>query len=248
MKHWHLAAALICLCSFSRASEWGPKQLDPVVPVDTCAWPHTCATQDELAFVQAGRHELLLAQAGSTAAPIPPAAGPMDGHYLRFMDPHHIQQSASMLYSPSNRFPAAGVTDVCAVTHSTADGSIIPKNLWSWLPPEDWCALEVGAGGQWNPREHGNAIVDAGLSANVAPQLLGWTAIAVTSSSPQWLQVYKSAITSSGGNVHLRLGVGEEAHMINGGLIAVNQMLPGSGLGDILNKNLVLKAGVAWHY
>jgi hypothetical protein len=179
-----------------------------------------------------------------------PLAGPLDwAHYVRLVDLGHVQQSASVLYSPSNRFPAAGVTDVCVAPHSTADGSIIPQSLWKWLPPEDFCAFEVGAGGQWSPQQHGNAVVDAGLSVNVAPQVLGWTTAAITPSSERWLQVYKGAVTAApGSNVNIRLGVGEEAHVVNGGLIAVNQMLPGRGIGDILNKNLVLKAGVAWKW
>jgi hypothetical protein len=232
MKLWHLLSALVCFGSLglAHASEYGPP-----MPVEDA-------------------QPVLLAQAAvsaSGAAPLSPAplAGPMDKHYLRFIDFGHVEQSVAALYSPSNRFPTAGVTDVCGVTHSTDDGSIIPQSLWKWLPPENFCAFEVGAGGQWNPQDHGNAVVDAGASVNVAPQVLGWTTAAITPSSPAWMQVYKGAVTSQAGSaVNLRLGVGEEAHVVNGGLIATNQMLPGSGIGDILNKNLVLKAGVAWKW
>lgn len=85
---------------------------------------------------------------------------------------------AGLLLDPKAIAGSEGVTNVNVVTHSTQDGSIIPQAWRSWLAPEDWVPLFIGGGGSFQ----GETVIDAGASANVAPQIAGLLADAHCSS------------------------------------------------------------------
>lgn len=89
--------------------------------------------------------------------------------YFRPIDPAAPQIGARLLLDPRAIKNSAGVSDIALVTHSTADGSIIPGAWRGIIAPEDWTPLEIGGGGSFS----GNGIIDAGASANIAPQLAG---------------------------------------------------------------------------
>src|SRR5579863_2153958 len=68
--------------------------------------------------------------------------------YYRLIGPGNIQQSASVAIGATAA--PAGVTDIGILTHSTADGSIMPQFCRStWCPPEN-NAFTIGGGG--NPK------------------------------------------------------------------------------------------------
>lgn len=165
------------------------------------------------------------------------------GAYFRGFDPNNIHQSAGFLLDThANGDPVAGVTDIALITHSTADGSIIPVTLQKWLPPENWSPLSVGAGANFKV----DGVIDLGSSINVAPQIGALFLAAVDSSSAPWLQAVKGSLL---GNLPLqtRIGYAEVLRVARAGtILPPDQMLPGRGLGDILNRAGRVNLGVAW--
>ena len=87
--------------------------------------------------------------------------------YFRPLDTTHPQISAGAIFSAQGIRQSVGVTDLALITHSTADGSIIPASLQKWIAPEDWVPLQIGAGGSFS----GSAIINLGASVNIAPQI-----------------------------------------------------------------------------
>src|SRR5438552_3585414 len=82
------------------------------------------------------------------------------GPYFHLIDPAHMQMSAGFLISPKTPSNTAGVTDLAIVTHSSADGTVVPEKWQSVLPPESWVPLQVGFGGSFK----GEAIIAPGTS------------------------------------------------------------------------------------
>lgn len=168
--------------------------------------------------------------------------------YLRLFDTHAIQQSVSLDIDPTGRKSNSVLTDIAVVTHSTADGTIMPAFCRSsWCPPEDH-AFTLGGGGNvgfTNGKLQGNSVISVGWTANVAPQLLGWAVMGIGNSSAPWLQAVKSQILSSNGN-GIRLGGGLDGNLVNNGTFIWKQILPGQGLGEIIKNAWRIKIGYRW--
>ena len=169
--------------------------------------------------------------------------------YVRLMDTKDIHQSAGLLIDPNGHSPNAMVTDVCTVTHSTSDGSIVTLSWQGLIPPENLCLLEFGAGGSsriYGGRLTGNALVHAGTSVNFAPQLGALLLMKVDENSSPALRAVKDAMLNVGGN-GVRLGWGISGRLINDGVFqSFKEALPGRGIGDIINKNQKLEVGYSW--
>ncbi len=129
-----------------------------------------------------------------TAALLAALAAPsIASPYFRPLDISHPQVSAGAIWSTSQLNQSVGVTDLAIITHSPADGSIIPGSWRSVMPPEDWVPLQLGAGGSFT----GNAVINAGTSLNVAPQVAALVLRGVSASSSPWLVAVKSAFTGA---------------------------------------------------
>jgi hypothetical protein len=163
--------------------------------------------------------------------------------YARVFDPANIYQAAGCGFDTTGHSPAACTTDIGVVTHSTADGSIIP---WAWqplLPPEDW-ALSIGGGGDLKA----NSVINFSASVNVAPQLAALAFKAVDASSPQYLQDIKT-FASGTGNARLRIGLGlYGAATKDGHFQSFAASFPGQGILDIFNRAKRVEVGLAWFY
>lgn len=169
--------------------------------------------------------------------------------YARLFNPKNVHQSAALLIDPNGHAPNSGVTDVCLVTHSTEDGSIIPRALQSIIPPENLCLFEMGAGGSarvYGGRLTGNAIAHVGSSVNIAPQLGSLILAKVDTGSAPLLQSVKAAMLNVGGN-GVRLGWGLGLNVISDGVFqSGKESLPGRGVLDIVNRAQRLSVGWAW--
>lgn len=176
------------------------------------------------------------------------AVVPAQAAYFRLLDVHAIQQSASIDIDPNGKVPTSGITDIAIMTHSTADGTIMPafcRN--SWCPPENH-AFTLGGGGNvgfTNGKLQGNSVMSGGWTVNAAPQLLGWAVQGIGNASAPWLQGLKSQILSSNGN-GLRIGYSLDGNLVNNGTFIWKQIFPGQGFGDILKNASRIKVGYYW--
>jgi len=112
--------------------------------------------------------------------------------YFRPIDISHPQVSAGAIFSASGIKQSVGVTDLALITHSTADGSIIPASLKKYLAPEDWVPLQIGAGGSFT----GSAIVNVGASINIAPQIASLAISALGKSGSASAKALQTALES----------------------------------------------------
>ncbi len=113
--------------------------------------------------------------------------------YFRPLDIAHPQISAGAIWSTSQLNQSVGVTDIAIITHSPSDGSIIPASLRSIIAPEDWVPLQIGAGGSFT----GNAVINAGTSLNLAPQVAALLLKGVSASSSPILGAVKNALSGN---------------------------------------------------
>ncbi len=164
--------------------------------------------------------------------------------YFRLMDPSHIHQSAALLLDPNGVQPSVAVTDIAIITHSTADGSIMPVSCRATLcPPEDWVPLEIGGGGSLHA-----AVLHIGASVNVAPQLGALAFKSVSTSSPGWLQSVKAAALGQNGN-GFRLGGGLLGNIVKDGVVqSAKETFPGQGVLDIIKQSGRISVGYSWVY
>lgn len=162
--------------------------------------------------------------------------------YFRRISADNIQQSAGFLYDPRGIESTVGVSEVALITHSTRDGSLIPREWWSWIPPEDWSPLAIGGGGSLE----GNAVIDASASVNLAPQIGALLLKGVTSTSPRWLQVTKGALLgSSVGKV--RIGWAAAGNVVRDGVFqSFKEAFPGRGPIGILREASRIEVGYCW--
>lgn len=169
--------------------------------------------------------------------------------YVRLMSASAIHQSARMLFDPNGIQPNVGVTDIAILTHSTADGSIIPKSWQSWCPPENWVPLEIGAGGNvgfTGGRLTGNAVIDAGTSLNIAPQIGSLAFNQVGDRSPPWLQAFKTAFLGYNGS-GVSIGGGLAGNIVSNGIFqSAKEALPGRGFLDITKRASRVSLGYSW--
>lgn len=162
--------------------------------------------------------------------------------YFRLMDISNVQQSASVLFDYHNLSNSGGMTDFALITHSTADGTIVPAGWQQYLPPEDWSPLAIGIGGS----VHGNLALDGNMSFNLAPQLANAILGNVNSSSSVWLQALKSAMAGQGSG-KLRFGWAEVGNVIQDGkLQPLSDAYPGHGPFPILGNAGRIEIGYSW--
>jgi len=171
------------------------------------------------------------------------------GTYFHLMKASAIHQSASISIDPNGVEPTVGVTDIAIITHSTADGTIIPARWQSWLPPEDWAPLTLGGGGNpaiQNGKLAGTSVITTGMSVNIAPQIGAFAFKNVGSGSALWLQALKAAFLGYNGS-GVRMGGGFAGDVARNGVIqSPKEMFPGQGLGDVLKKATRATIGFAW--
>lgn len=159
--------------------------------------------------------------------------------YFRFIDVNHVQQSAAFLFDPNGISGSVGVTNIALITHSTTDGTIVPLALQPYLPPENWAPIEIGGGGSFRA----DAVIDAGTSVNLAPQLGALVFARVDTSSPAWLQAAKAAA----GNGGFRIGWAMAGNIVKGGIFqSAKEAFPGQGPLDVLKKGSRLMVGYSW--
>lgn len=223
MKNWIVAACLVCLGSASRAQDAAPT---PLATVSGTA-----------------------VDAPATIEPV--IVGKPNGHYFRFMDPHHLQLSAGTLYDLHGVAPLTYVTEVAIVTHSTADGSILsPKLQKLGISAEDWTPFQVGAGGSAKivgGRLKGGAVVAFGTSGNACPLVLGWAVSNVGPGAPLAMQIAKAAILGDGTDyAKLRIGYVFQGTAIADGVFqSAKEAFPGRGVLDIANRSGRLELSVS---
>lgn len=191
MKHWHLAAALVCF--------------------------------------------------GSTAVASP---------YLRLMSASQgIHQSASVAIDPNGVAPTVALTDICAITHSTVDGSIIPASWQAYVPPENLCALSFGGGGKASfsgGRLTGDAVINTGASVNLAPQIGALALRGIDSSSNPIAQAVKAAFLNVNGQ-GVRAGGGFNGNLVKDGVFqSAKEAFPGRGPFDIAKRAVRITVGFQW--
>ena len=164
--------------------------------------------------------------------------------YFKLLDPKHPIIGTGFNISPKNGLSTTETTDVALITHSTADGTIVPQSWQSWLPPESWVPLQVGIGGSLQ----GDFVVAPGMSVNISPiiaqNLLGW----IGTSSNSFLQSLKVALSGSSQG-QIRLGGTFLGTLVKGGTWqSPAQAFPGRGFLDIVGNAARLNFGVAWKF
>lgn len=212
-------------------------QTAPVAaPAQLATVSGTAMSADEAAFVASGAAEIV---------------GKPSGHYFRLVSGGNMVWSAGTTYDLHGIAPITYLTDLGIITHSSADGSVIPAS-WQKLgiSAEDWVPLQVGAGGSAKivgGRLTGNAVVAFGTAGNVAPMVLGWAVSNIGPSAPAALQIAKAAIVGDGTDyVKLRIGYVFQGQAISGGTLqSAKEAFPGRGVLDIANKSGRLELSVA---
>jgi len=156
-----------------------------------------------------------------------------------------VQQSLSTLLDPFGLKDSAAVTDLALITHSTADGTIMPAFCQAnWCPPESWSPLAIGAGADLK----GNKVINVDTTVNLAPQLATLILNKVGAGSPSWLQVVKSGLAGTSA-ARVRIGWGELGYATRNGVFqSAKEAFPGAGALDILRQAGRVDIGVAWTY
>ena len=170
------------------------------------------------------------------------------GPYLRIADLKHPQTDAVSLYRMRDRSFLAGVTDIGLITHSNEDGTLVPESLRKWISPEPWVPLQIGFGGSVT----GNAFIHFGTSYNVGAQLAS-SIVKLTgqSSNPTAKAITDfmgAGLVLPGGSVlGFAAGIGLAAQPVEDGHFqSVRAMLPGRGIGPILENASAYSLGLAW--
>lgn len=165
------------------------------------------------------------------------------GPYFRPLDPHHLQYGAGFLVSPKNPLDTTAMMDLALITHSTADGTIVPDNWQSFIPPESWVPLQAGFGGSFQ----GAATVSLGASTNMAPIMAATLFRAVDKNSSQFAQATKTALAGSPkGGFRLGLALAGLATK-DGHFQSLNEMFPGRGFAAIIGNAYRVSVGYAWN-
>jgi len=175
-------------------------------------------------------------------------AGKPGVHYLRWMDIRHPQIAALTLFNLNDRAMFGGLADVAIITHSTLDGTMIPKTLQPYVPPAAWVPLQAGVGGNLSSR----VIVHLGSSYNV-----GWTLatsivkIAGLSTSPTGeavKQLFSDGMElGDAGTLGFYVGIGMAANVVDDGHFqSVKAMFPGQGLGPVLQNAAKYSLGLSF--
>lgn len=161
--------------------------------------------------------------------------------YFRFVNWSHPILSAGILIDQNHPAHITGVTDVALITHSTADGTLIPLSWQGIVPPEDWVPLQFGGG-----YGGGKGIINTGTSLNMAPPL---TAILLGHLKPSGFKDALMSGFSGSGNSIFAFGPSLVATpVVDGTLLPINQWIVGRGIGAILNNSLRWEVQGAWRF
>lgn len=171
---------------------------------------------------------------------IPASATP----YFRPIDPNHPQVGAGFLISPKDPIKTMAVSDLALITHSTKDGTIIPDNWQSLIPPESWVPLQIGLGGSFT----GSATIAPGMSANLAPIVAANLLRGVDGNSSGVAQAIKTALVGSGQG-YIRLGGALAGDIVNDGHFqSLKAAFPGRGIEEIIGNAARINVGYAWKF
>jgi hypothetical protein len=168
--------------------------------------------------------------------------------YLRPIDINHPQTGAVSLYRVRDRSFLAGVADLALVTHSNADGSLVPTPLQKYIAPEPWVPLQIGFGGSVTK----NAYIHLGTSYNVGAQLASSIIkLTGTSANPTARAVTDflgdGLVLSGGSTLGFAAGVGLAGQIVEDGHFQnVRAAFPGCGPGAILENAAAYSLGLAW--
>lgn len=166
------------------------------------------------------------------------------GPYFRLIDPAHPQVGAGFLISPKNPLDTTAVSDVALVTHSVADGTIIPESWRGIFPPVAWTPLQVGFGGSLR----GDATIAPGTSANIAPAVASLLMRGVDENSSGAARAVKAALTGSGPG-QIRLGGALACTLTKGGAFqSAKDACPGQGPLEIIGNAARVSVGYAWKF
>lgn len=164
--------------------------------------------------------------------------------YFRLINPSHPQVGAGFLISPKSPLDTTAITDIALVTHSIADGTIIPESWRSVFPPVAWTPLQLGFGGSLK----GDAIIAPGTSANIAPAVASILMGRVDGSSSGAAQAIKAALAGSGPG-QIRLGGALACTLTKAGVFqAAKDACPGRGPLEIIGNAARVDAGYAWRF
>ncbi|MCX5794973.1 MAG: hypothetical protein NTY77_05725 [Elusimicrobia bacterium] len=130
---------------------------------------------------------LLLAPVATEAQVIAPAAKP-GVHYLRWMDPAHLQTYEAANF-PVKGGSTLGSLDIEWMTHEGKDGTIIPDSWQNWIRPVDW-ALTAGCGGGSKLK------CGPGFAVNLLPSVVTFALGRAGSSSSPGVEAFKQAATA----------------------------------------------------
>lgn len=164
--------------------------------------------------------------------------------YFRLLDLSHPQVGAGFLIAPKDPLSSIAVTELALLTHSAADGSIVPASWQSVLPPESWVPLQAGFGGSFN----GELTLEAGSSANIAPVVGSLLLRGVDQNSSGWAAAIKSALVGSpdGG---IRLGGALAGITVKNGVFqSAKEAFPGQGFLEIVSNAARVDFGYAWKF
>lgn len=170
--------------------------------------------------------------------------------YFRPIDIHHTQTDAINLFKLSDGQYIGSVVDLALVTHSNADGSIIPQKLQDiGFLPEPWVPLQVGFGGN----VHQNALIHLGASANVSAFVAGSIIKACGGISGPKAKAVADFMTTGldlgakYGIIGFSAGIGIAGNIVTDGHFqSLRAMFPKQGFGENLKNSSAYSLGLAW--
>ncbi len=172
--------------------------------------------------------------------------------YLRYIGGQGYEwQTSSVAHWQFSDASFRGMTqDVPLLTHSTADGTMVPEVLRKYVAPAAWVPLQVGFGGSMSNR----AIIHVGTSYNASAQLAHAASAALKNrecpATKSVLSVIEKGMALPGGStVGFAAGAGLLPEIVKEGQFqSLAGMFPGEGLGEILKNVSGLSLALAWKF
>jgi len=181
---------------------------------------------------------LLIFAAPASANTVIGFSGSEGTRYLRTLDIRHPQFAVVSLFNVRDRAVYGALTDVALLTHSTADGTLVPKALQGVLPPSAWVPLQAGIGGSLSNR----VIIHLGTSYNVGSTLASSIVTISGLSYNPTAQAIKKLMSDGleigkAGDLGFYVGIGLAGELVSDGHFqSIKGMFPGEGFGDILQN------------
>ena len=168
--------------------------------------------------------------------------------YFRLLDTNHIQADALSLYRVSDFSFVGAVTDIAIITHSTADGTIMPKFLQDrGIAPEPWVPLQIGVGGSVTGNLRGHIGSSFNVSQFAAQSIIGFCGINPSGTGKQVADFFGQGLNLGGSTLGFAAGIGIDAQIISEGHFqSFRGMFPYRGLGANLYNNADYSLGLAW--